>query len=436
MRKEITAPASSEPATAAPGPSRSLKIDLLVIAMFYVGATALVSPTSTLNIRLWRFDSTQIVAVLVGLIGWRRLVASKEMLSYLRWGGLLAAWAFIAWVAEWDFRDSSYHARTFVLILVIIIPGLAALLREVRYRRAIVAGLLAEAAVYAWVGVFRLIGGRSMFDVPGRPRTIVVLDMGRNAINVLILLAIPMLLWKKGPARLIVKLPLLIVYFVFVAWSGGRGGLLGLIFIAVVYVMIQPGRSRLLRAMYAIVLVAVVAYIGLDAVGGQATESSNRLIATLRGEKTTSTESRELLVRKAWHLALKNPAFGVGMGDFVDTYDPVVEEATSKRVRDYVTLQSDEHNTYAEMMAEIGFPGVFLFVAMLFAVFRIGWRYRRSPEVRLWTTSYAGLMLQLLVVGDIALGGLFYLPIALLLGMTSDPDVWAEGAHHRTPVLR
>ena len=436
MRKEITAPGLPATTTPASAQSRSLKIDLITIAMFYLGATALVSPTSTFVIRVWRFDSTLIVAVLIGLVGWRRLVMSKEVVSYLRWGGLLASWAFIAWVAEWDFRDSSYHARTFVIVLVVVIPGLAALLRDVRYRRAIVAGLLAEAAVYAWVGVFRLIGGRSIFDVPGRPRTVVVLDMGRNAINVLILLAIPMLLWKKGPARLIVKLPLLIIYFVFVAWSGGRGGLLGLIFIAVVYVLIQPGGSRLLRTLYAIVLVTVIAYIGLDAVGGQATESSNRLIATLRGEKTTSTESRELLVRKAWHLALKNPAFGVGMGDFVDTYDPVVEEATSKRVRDYVTLQSDEHNTYAEMMAEIGFPGVFLFVGMLVAVFRIGWRYRRSPEVRLWTTSYAGLMLQLLVVGDIALGGLFYLPIALLLGMTSDPDVRNEAAHRRAPVLR
>ena len=424
------------PATTASDGRRSMRVDILLIAFVYLGAAALVQPTSKLAPNIGRLDLSLVAAVFVGLVGWRRVYGTKLFSSYIVWAGLLSAWVFIGWIAEWQFYESSYHVRTFILYLIVVVPGVAALLREARYRNALIAGLAAEAIVYCFTGVFRFVSGRKIFDVPGRPRTVVVLDMGRNAINVLALLAIPLILSRRGWS-LAVRLPLVGVIAAFIALSGGRGGLVGLIFMGIVYVMIQPGGSRVLRALYAVVLAAAIFYVGLDALGGQATEASNRLLATLRGEKSTSTESRELLLKKSWHLAADNPLFGVGRGDFGSTYDPLIDqEATSERVRDYVATQADEHNTYAEILAESGFPGLFFFVSMLIVVWRVGWRYRRAPEMRSCATAFACLALQLVVVGDLVLGGLFFIPIALLLGMSEDPEVQAEATHGPAPVLR
>jgi O-antigen ligase len=425
---------------------RPLKVDLLTIGFFYLGATILTSETSTLSLTLWRIDLPLLVALGCAFVGWRRLLSrprdaqahqplvamqrdadpiaetrrSSVLTTYTRYAVVLGAWALIGWVAEWQFAESEYYIRLFVLTIVVIVPGLSYLLRTERYRTALIAGIVAEATVYASVAMFRLASGRgSMFDFPGRVGTVVVLDMGRNALNVLALIALPLLArgkrWSIGP-----RIGLFAVLFMFIIFSGSRGGLLGLVFVGLVYIVLQARGSRVLRTTYAALLVGLVAFTFISSTGGQATESSNRVLSTFRGERSENTEARELLIRKALHLAARYPVFGVGLGDFAETYDPVVEEASSERVRNYVGRQPDEHNTYAETLAEIGIPGFLLFIAILAVLVRAGTQRRAITEVHLITVSLIGLLFQFLFVGQLARSAMFGLPAALLLGAIGD----------------
>ena len=90
-----------------------------------------------------------------------------------------------------------------------------------------------------------------------------------------------------------------------------------------------------------------------------------------------SLEARTKLLKEAISLTFHHPIFGVGPGNF----QVVTEEW---RVA---------HNTYAELGAETGFPGLILFLLMLWFSFRTLKRvvqlpgYAASPEVAMWTSA-------------------------------------------------
>jgi len=93
-------------------------------------------------------------------------------------------------------------------------------------------------------------------------------------------------------------------------------------------------------------------------------------------------EARSTLLKKALVIAVEHPLFGVGPGNY--------------------QVVSDEwhvaHNTYAELAAETGFPGLILFLVLLGAAFRKLRAIRAlpgfdtDPEVGLWRSAlWAGL---------------------------------------------
>jgi O-antigen ligase len=90
-----------------------------------------------------------------------------------------------------------------------------------------------------------------------------------------------------------------------------------------------------------------------------------------------SLEAREELLKRSISLALHNPIFGVGPGNF-----PV--------------LSGDwhvAHNSYTELAAEAGFPALFLFVLLFALSFRKVGQIRKLPgyaadeNIRLWTSA-------------------------------------------------
>jgi len=91
----------------------------------------------------------------------------------------------------------------------------------------------------------------------------------------------------------------------------------------------------------------------------------------------SSLEARSQLLKESLGLMLRNPLFGVGPGNF-----PVVTHEW--RVA---------HNTYTELGAEAGVPGLVLFVALLFASMRRIKRvykmpgYTADPEIRIWASA-------------------------------------------------
>lgn len=98
---------------------------------------------------------------------------------------------------------------------------------------------------------------------------------------------------------------------------------------------------------------------------------------TLESQGETSLQARERLLRESLGLMLRHPIFGVGPGNF-----PVVTQEW--RVA---------HNTYTELGAETGLPGLFLFLALLVVAMRRMRRVRKlpgyasDPEIRLWASA-------------------------------------------------
>ncbi len=95
-----------------------------------------------------------------------------------------------------------------------------------------------------------------------------------------------------------------------------------------------------------------------------------------------SLAARKALLKKSLLTALTHPLFGVGPGCF-----PLVDSGW------YVA-----HNSYTELAAESGFPGLILFLMAMWAAFkniagvRKSQRYGEDPEVRLFTQAlWAGL---------------------------------------------
>jgi putative inorganic carbon (HCO3(-)) transporter len=90
-----------------------------------------------------------------------------------------------------------------------------------------------------------------------------------------------------------------------------------------------------------------------------------------------SMEARSELLRESLRLMVHHPIFGVGPGNF---------GVITKEWR-------VAHNTYTELGAETGFPGLILFCAVLFSAVRRIRRVRKLPgyaaneNIRLWTSA-------------------------------------------------
>jgi O-antigen ligase len=100
-----------------------------------------------------------------------------------------------------------------------------------------------------------------------------------------------------------------------------------------------------------------------------------------------SLEARKTLLKKSLSTAVTHPIFGVGPGCF-----PLVDKGW------FVA-----HNSYTELAAEEGFPGLILFLLTMAATFREIAQVRKSPwyqqdaEVRLFTQAlWAGLVAYLM----------------------------------------
>jgi len=98
---------------------------------------------------------------------------------------------------------------------------------------------------------------------------------------------------------------------------------------------------------------------------------------TMEAHGEGSLEARSQLLKESLSLMVHNPIFGVGPGNF-----PVVTHEW--RVA---------HNTYTELGAEAGVPGLVLFLATMFVSMRRIKRvykmpaYKEDPEIRIWASA-------------------------------------------------
>lgn len=89
-----------------------------------------------------------------------------------------------------------------------------------------------------------------------------------------------------------------------------------------------------------------------------------------------SSEARQRVLRMSVEMTLRHPIFGVGPGMFADA----VEDDLRQQGKRTTFLLS--HNAYTQVSSELGFPGLFLYLAVLFSCFKATNSIMRESKAR------------------------------------------------------
>ena len=162
-----------------------------------------------------------------------------------------------------------------------------------------------------------------------------------------------------------------------------RSGLLALL-ISVVVCVWEYGIKGKRRSIVVVTVVALVLGLGAAlSTSHYRARVESIILGNIEGSGDKgSLEARKTLLKKSIITAVTHPLVGVGPGCFL-----LVDKGW------YVA-----HNTYTELAAEVGIPGLVLFLMAMWAAFknireiRKSQRYREDPELRLFTQAlWAGL---------------------------------------------
>jgi O-antigen ligase len=164
------------------------------------------------------------------------------------------------------------------------------------------------------------------------------------------------------------------IFVVAIVRSGSRGGFLGLIGVILTVLVgfrALPVRTRLGSVAATGVILALVA----------GPTFWNMMGTILRPEEdyNTSHESGRLEIwKRGFTYMTRHPVLGVGANAFPVAEGTISEEAARQSVG-IGFKWSTAHNSFVQIGAEIGVPGLVAFVVLLWHLFAIAWRAGRAP---------------------------------------------------------
>jgi len=150
-----------------------------------------------------------------------------------------------------------------------------------------------------------------------------------------------------------------------------RGGFLGLVIMGIPYAF--SSRRRGLRPVVVIAAVAVAAAVFVpssawDRLSGIKKLTSSETIK--EADPEGSAEQRYVLAQTAIDLIIRNPFNGVGIGSVPFAFTSYRRGISGR----------DPHNTYLKMAAELGIPGLLVYILLVVTVWRTISRARRATR--------------------------------------------------------
>lgn len=260
------------------------------------------------------------------------------------------------------------------VIVAVLIYMVVLSLGQVRRLLAIQAGTIAFITT-ASVLVHRTESGRLMGIQQG-----ILANPNELAVNIAINfpLCIAFLLTaKKGTAKLLWGGSLLFMLWGVVA-TYSRSGLIAMVVTIAICVWefgVRGRRPLLLAAAFVMSLIAVGVLVGTP---HYLTRIESMVLGNIEGSGDHgSLEARTELLKDSLRLMVTHPVLGIGPGNFSS----------------YTGTWRVAHNTYTELGAETGIPGLLLFSAMLVLSLRKIKRVRKSAgyqvseDIRMWTSA-------------------------------------------------
>lgn len=189
-------------------------------------------------------------------------------------------------------------------------------------------------------------------------------------------------------------------------WAGSRGGFLALLAVGA-YLLL---RYRGMRIGLRIGATALVALVFAATASNSFWEKMNTILSPGTDYNVTAESGRVQVWKRGIGYMLSHPVLGVGAGNF-----PVAEGTISPLLRevegDRGLKWSVAHNSYLQVGAELGVPGLVIFLLMLARAFRsLGQVAGRAPP---GTAPAAGPLAQALTAALIGyVVGAFFLSLA------------------------
>lgn len=186
------------------------------------------------------------------------------------------------------------------------------------------------------------------------------------------------------------------VSLAFMSWgviaTYSRSGLLAMVVTVVICIWEFGIRGKRTGLLVGAAFAGIVALIVVAATPNYLIRIESMVRGNIEGSGDRgSLEAREELLKDSLSIMARHPVFGVGPGNFAS----------------YTQTWRVAHNTYTELGAETGLPGLFLFLLMLGLTFRKIRRTRKLPgyqtsgDIRLWTSALWAAM------GAYAAGAMF-----------------------------
>lgn len=155
--------------------------------------------------------------------------------------------------------------------------------------------------------------------------------------------------------------------------TGSRGGFLALLAVGAVFLL----KSRVISTPKKIAfLVAAIGFASLAGSGEYWERVTSIFSRPTEDYNFQSREGRIEIWKRGLGYAAANPVTGVGFGNF-----PIAEGRTLEDLG-YGVKWSTAHSAYVLVLAELGFPGLVLFLAALFTIYRETRRSMRGPTAR------------------------------------------------------
>jgi len=179
---------------------------------------------------------------------------------------------------------------------------------------------------------------------------------------------------ERSSVRLFAALSLCILAFAFVR-TGSRGGFIALVSVTVFIVL----RYTAIALRWRIAATAIVALV----VVGTASEQYWTQMGTILSDadyNRTDESGRMQIWRRGIGYMFQNPVFGVGPGNF-QAAEGMLSSFAARQQLGFGVRWNAAHNSYIQVGAELGIPGLVIFIGMIASTFAMLRRVNRSPWV-------------------------------------------------------
>jgi O-antigen ligase len=277
----------------------------------------------------------------------------------------------------WRGNSVGFFIGPFLPVIALFVLGSLGLGGDRRTLRTSATALAVGVGIDALV----VLSGRTTFQ--GRAMLGGGLDPNDTA--ALLVASIPIALTlasERGVLRRLFFLAIALVSVGALVKTGSRGGMLGLVAMALSLVIIARGRQRLGYIVTIVIGAAVFAASAQD-------QLRERFATTFESDyNQTDEDGRIQIWKRGIGYMVSNPLLGVGPNNF-GVAEGMISDKANDRTRRRGVKFAAAHNSFVQIGAELGVGGLVAFVAMIGTALAGCWRVARStgqsdPHLVLW----------------------------------------------------